>query len=80
MPLPTSLVVKNGSKACACTSGGIPEPVSATSTTTQPAVSGRADTVSVPVPSIASIALSTRLVQTWLSSPAIASIGGRPGA
>src|SRR3954452_21253997 len=34
VPLPTSLVVKNASKARAATSGGIPGPVSAISTTT----------------------------------------------
>ena len=69
MPLPTPLVVKNGSKACARTSADMPGPVSPISTTT-PSPSARADTRSVPLPSIASTALSMRLVHTWLSSPA----------
>jgi hypothetical protein len=30
LPLPFSLVVKNGSKMCACTSSGMPMPVSVT--------------------------------------------------
>ena len=62
--------------------GAIPAPVSAISTTTQPGASGSsaAETVSVPLPAMASIALSTRLVHTWLSSPAIASIGASPSS
>ena len=80
VPRPTSLVVKNGSKARARTSAGMPGPLSATSTTTFPSSSTYAETVSVPSPPIASTALSTRLVQTWLSSPGIASIRGTPAA
>jgi len=38
VPWPTSLVVKNGSNTCGRTSGGMPGPVSATSTTTLSAV------------------------------------------
>ena len=34
VPLIPPLVVKNGSKACAATSGAIPEPVSVTETST----------------------------------------------
>ena len=49
MPLPTSLVVKNGSNARACTSGGIPGPVSAISTTTWLAVGARVEIRSVPL-------------------------------
>ena len=41
----------------------------AISTTTRSAVGARSATRSVPAPSIASIALSMRFVQTWLSSP-----------
>ena len=75
MPLPTSLVVKNGSNARACTSGGIPGPVSPISTTSTSA-SVRVEIRRVPFPSMASTALSIRFVQTWLSSPGIASMRG----
>ena len=43
MPLPTSLVVKNGSKARAATSAGMPAPVSPISTTTWRSSAWRAD-------------------------------------
>jgi hypothetical protein len=46
-----------------------PGPLSRISTTTpSPLVSARASIRRLPDPPIASIALSTRLVQTWLSS------------
>ena len=80
MPWPTSLVVKNGSKARVRTSTGIPGPVSATSIATFPSSSTYAATVSVPTPPIASTALSTRLVHTWFSSPGMASMTGRSAA
>ena len=68
MPLPTSFVVKNGSKARACTSGGMPGPVSAISTTIA-SPSTRVAIRRVPSPSIASMALSMRFVHTWFRSP-----------
>ena len=40
----------------------------------------RVVTVRVPSPAIASRALSIRLVQTWLSSPGLASMAGRSAA
>ena len=49
VPLPTSLVVKNGSKARACTSGVMPWPLSVISTTTW-SPSRRVANRSVPVP------------------------------
>ena len=80
VPRPTSLVVKNGSNACWATSADMPAPESSTSTTTPPWPSGRVRTRSVPVPPMASTALSTRFVQTWLSSPGTASTTGASGA
>ena len=79
VPWPTGLVVKNGSKTCFAVSALIPGPESSTSTTTQPSSSSRVRTRSVPWPSIASTALSMRLVHTWFSSAAIASIRGTSG-
>jgi hypothetical protein len=43
VPLPTPLVVKNGSKMRDCTSAGIPEPLSAISTRTKIVLARRAD-------------------------------------
>ena len=67
VPCPTGLVVKNGSKIRLRTSGAMPGPVSSISTTAQSS-SRRVRIVNVPDPSMASRALSIRLVHTWFSS------------
>ena len=78
MPLPTSLVVKNGSKILAITSGGMPQPVSSTSISTySPAATPDPDSfrlsrslmlrvrmASVPPSGMASRALTARLMIT----------------
>ena len=83
MPLPTSLVVKNGSKMRATFSAAIPAPVSPTPSVTNgvdrpawPRIAGFSlpqdrVRVSVPSPSIASRAFTARLtmaVSNWLAS------------
>ncbi len=80
VPTPTSLVVKNGSKARACRCSGIPGPVSAISTTTHPRSSTLVVSRRVPVRPMASRALAMRFVQTWLSSPGMASMRGSSGS
>ena len=80
MPLPTSFVVKNGSKARACTSGGMPGPVSPTSTTIASPSTLVAMRRTCPCPSIASMALSMRFVHTWFRSPGSLSMRGASGA
>src|SRR5689334_13393556 len=68
VPLPGGLVVKNGSKMRERASSGMPCPLSAMSTLMQPL---SALVLSVITPSSspsAQIALSSRFVQTWLSS------------
>src|SRR6185437_1247001 len=59
----TFLVVKKGSKTRPCASAGIPGPLSSISTTAQSS-SRRVRTRSSPLPFIASMALSIRLVHT----------------
>ena len=80
MPLPTSLVVKNGSKILAITSGVMPTPVSSTSISTySPAAMpeaaslrlSRSDMLRVrmvrqPPSGMASLALTARLMITWV--------------
>ena len=74
VPWPTSLVVKNGlERAGRRPRAACPGRCRAISTTTA-SPSARVATRRVPAPSIASTALSMRLVHTWLSSPAYASI------
>ena len=81
VPLPTSLVVKNGSNARARTSAGRPGPVSPISTSIAPPPSPtRVATRRVPSPPIASAALSITFVQTWFNSPGNPSISGRSSA
>ena len=68
MPEPTAFVVKNGSKTRRCASSGMPGPSSAIRTSTPVSCHGAVVIVIVPVSPSASIALSSRFVQTWLSS------------
>ncbi|MEQ1833810.1 MAG: VOC family protein, partial [Candidatus Eisenbacteria bacterium] len=63
VPLPTGLVVKNGSKIRARTSGVMPAPVSRTRRTTWPG-SGADSTATVPPRALASTALRSRLTST----------------
>src|ERR1051326_1860936 len=73
-PVPSSLVLKKGSKSRCCTSGGIPGPLSSTSMTMTSAlrpfssdVSLRARKVIFPSCSMLSAAFCTRLISTCLS-------------
>ncbi len=83
VPLPISLVVKNGSNTRASRSGAMPEPVSVSETAAKgpaaaawPRIGGSGAphcrrSVSVPAPSIASrafTAMLTRAVSNWLAS------------
>jgi hypothetical protein len=75
VPTPTGLVVKNGVNSRARTSGGMPVPVSAISTTTCPSGATPVVTVivCVGVPlGIAWAALTTRLRNTWPSRVSLA--------
>ena len=64
MPLPTSFVVKNGSKIFACTSSATPGPSSLTSSTTRlRALSCHVRITSVPRPLAASIACSALIIR-----------------
>ena len=75
MPLPTGLVVKNGSKICDTTSGSMPEPVSATETSPQApgaaaGVPGRPDRANAAA-TIASIERAVRLAQAGEASAVV---------
>jgi len=68
VPLPTSFVVKKGSKIRLRSASGIPRPVSATETQTYPS-SSQDRTVMTPFSSIACAALTRRFKNTrfiWL--------------
>ena len=74
VPLPTGLVVKNGSKILLTTSGGMPLPVSATRMRAVPSPGVSVSTVirPPPLPSMASPAFMHRLRRTcsiWLALP-----------
>ena len=86
VPLPTGLVVKNGSNTRFITSGDIPEPVSMMASATKspssrPAaepgcsITLRADTVMVPPSGMASRALTAILTSASSSSPRSTSTG-----
>ncbi len=76
VPSPTALVVKKGSQMRDLISSGMPGPSSRMSTRSS-SPSRAARTSTRPPGATASMALSSRLVQTWFSSPGKASIGGR---
>ena len=80
VPSPTGLVVKNGSNRRPMISGGIPDPVSWTSTTARPASSVRLTTrtsLRAAAPSaIACAALTRRFTKTWPSRVSLASTAG----
>src|SRR5262245_21960222 len=76
VPPPTGLVVKNGSKIRSCIWLGMPGPLSTTFTTTE-LLGVPALTSTRPASGTASMALSIRFAQTWLSSPPKPSTGGR---
>src|SRR3954462_15637760 len=67
VPEPGAFVVKKGSKICVRASAGIPGPSSAMSTLMQP-LSRHVVILISPCSPSAPIALSSRFVQTWLSS------------
>src|SRR5229473_1400769 len=86
-PCPTSLVVKNGSKMRRRVASSMPQPLSAMARRTHApplppvaasgAVAGSSETSITPISApIAWLALVTRLTITWLSWPALATIGG----
>ena len=79
VPLPTGLVVKNGSKMRSRISAGMPGPLSTTRTTTRWR-SQLAVTSTRPESGTASSALSIRFAQIWLSSPAKPRTRGRSGS
>ena len=95
VPAPLALVVKNGSKACSATSGGIPVPVSLTRSRDVAPLVGAGDPpatelastvtfpvsmVTVPPPGMASRALTARLTSTCSRRPGSASTGHSPSA
>ena len=81
MPLPTGLVVKNGSNILASTSSGIPTPVSPTETATMPSSTRFvALDVTVPPAGMASRALMTRLTSAVSNSPGSTTTGQVPSA
>src|SRR5258707_7721506 len=67
VPRPTSLVVKDGAKIRSRASAGMPGPSPSVATSAQ-SPSRRAPIVILPLSPDASVALSSRVVQTWLSS------------
>ena len=76
VPLPGALVVKKGSKMRGATSAGMPGPSSAMSTLMQPLSRLVVISITPSASPSAQIALSSRFVQTWLSSePCIVSCG-----
>ena len=77
VPLPTPLVVKNGSNARAATSGVMPGAGVADLDDHRVAVGAGRDPQRARARPSRRRALSIRLVHTWLSSPAYASIRGR---
>ena len=79
VPLPTGLVVKNGSNRRSRISAGMPGPLSTTRTTTR-CRSRFAVTSTRPESGTASSALSIRFAQIWLSSPTKPRTRGRSGS
>ena len=87
VPLPTSLVVKNGSKTRAITSGGMPVPVSLTRRRTQRATpcssslsTASVATINCPPCGMASRALTARFNITCSIIEGSASMAGASGA
>jgi hypothetical protein len=78
VPLPISLVVKNGSNICDCISSGMPGPLSFMLFHTKClSFCVRISSKPPPFTSMASMALSIMFVHTWFSSPARAFTCGR---
>ena len=83
VPLPSGLVVKNGSKICACTSGDIPVPVSVTAMLDHEPVASAMARVLIrnsPPRGMASRALIARLRSACSTWPRSAWTGGTAGS
>ena len=80
VPLPASLVVKNGSKMRSRIASGMPSPVSSTVSHTCSPSSAPVRMVSVPPSGIASEALTARFISTCWSWPRSALTGRASGA